>query len=66
MFVHSLAFLAVISIIAAAITFVLYGRARLKEENKKEKMFLRIHYACLFILLLTGMVYMFFMVETGT
>lgn len=53
-------------LIVAAITFVLYGRARMKEETKKEKQYLLIHSVSLFLLLLAGIVYMFFMVQTET
>ncbi|HTL09129.1 MAG TPA: hypothetical protein VL307_12750 [Chitinophagaceae bacterium] len=59
-----LAALAVIAFVCAVITFVLYGRARMKELQEKETLFLRIHYASLFFLLLLGIVFMFFMVET--
>lgn len=64
--VHILAALAIISGVIAAAAFVLYGRARMKEQEQKEKLFLRIHYTSLFILLLIGIVFMFFMVETET
>jgi hypothetical protein len=66
LFVDILAALAVISIIIAAVTFIMYGRARMKEQEQKEKFFLKIHYTCLFILFLVGIVYMFFMVKTET
>ncbi|MEP6747227.1 MAG: hypothetical protein ABJB86_05860 [Bacteroidota bacterium] len=66
MFVHVLVVLAITSLIIAAVTFVLYGRARMKEQEQSEKFFLNIHYACLFILFLVGIVYMFFMVKTET
>jgi hypothetical protein len=64
--VHILAALAIISGVIAVAAFVLYGRARMKEQEQKEKLFLRIHYTSLFILLLIGIVFMFFMVETET
>ena len=64
--VHLLALLAIINIVIAITTFVLYGRARMREEEQKEKYFLRIHYISLFILLLLGIVFMFFMIETET
>ena len=59
-----------ISIIAASgvigiITFVLYGRARMKEDERREQYFLRIHYVALFLVLLLGIVYLFYMVETA-
>jgi len=59
-----LAPVAVITILIAIVTFVMYGRARMQEQEYNEKMYLRIHYASLFLLLLLGIVYMFFMVET--
>ena len=60
-----------ISIIAASgvigiITFVLYGRARMKEDERREQYFLRIHYVALFLVLLLGIVYLFYMVETSS
>ncbi len=55
--------LAIVAITIAIITFVLYGRARMKEQEAREKMFLKIHYASMFVLLLLGIVYMFFMIE---
>jgi hypothetical protein len=64
--VNILAVLATINIIVAITTFVLYGRARMKEQEQREKYFLRIHYTALFILLVLGIVFMFFMVETET
>lgn len=59
-----------ISIIAASgvigiISFVLYGRARMKEDERREQYFLRIHYVALFLVLLLGIIYMFYMVETA-
>ncbi|HTE09777.1 MAG TPA: hypothetical protein VK645_02390 [Chitinophagaceae bacterium] len=66
MFVNILVMLAIINGIVAITSFVLYGRARMREEEQKEKQFLKLHYTCLFILLLLGIVYMFFMVETET
>ncbi len=65
LFVNTLAILAIMCTVAAAITFVLYGRARMKEQTEKEKLFLSIHYTCLGILFLIGIVFMFFMVETA-
>ncbi len=64
MLVTILIMLAIASLLAAAVTFVLYGRARMNEQEQREKMYLRIHYTCLFILFAVGIVYMFFMVET--
>lgn len=60
-----------ISIIAASgvigiISFVLYGRARMKEDERREQYFLRIHYVALFLVLLLGIVYLFYMVETAS
>gem|GEM_PF-1421208 len=66
MFVNILAILAILSTVAAAITFVLYGRARMKKQHQKEKLFLSVHYTCLGILFLIGLVFMFYMIETET
>ena len=66
LFVKILAVLAILSTVAAAITFALYGRARMKGHYKKEKLFLNMHYTCLGILFLIGLVFMFFMIETET
>jgi len=55
-----------LSTVAAAITFALYGRARMKKRYKKEKLFLAMHYTCLGILFLIGLVFMFYMIETET
>jgi hypothetical protein len=66
LFVNLLAPLAIIDTVIAITAFVLYGRARMREEEQKEKLFLKIHYISLFILLLIGVVFMFFMVETET
>lgn len=63
MLVPILSGLAMLAIAIAIITFVLYGRARMKEQEAREKMFLTIHYASMFVLLLLGIVYMFFMIE---
>jgi hypothetical protein len=46
--------------------FVLYARARMQEKEDREKLFLTIHYAALSILVVLGIVYLFFMVETAT
>jgi hypothetical protein len=59
-----------ISIIAACgvigiISFVLYARARMKEDEPREKYYLRIHYTALFIVLILGMVFLFYMVNTA-
>lgn len=59
-----------ISIIAASgvlgiVSFVLYGRARMKEDERRERYFLRIHYIALFLVLLLGIAYLFYMVETA-
>jgi len=66
LFVNILAVLSVLCIIAAAISFVLYGRARMKEQEEQEKFYLKLHYSCLGILFAIGIVFMFFMVETAT
>ena len=66
LFTRLLAVFALLDAVTAIVTFVLYGRARMQEEEQKEKLYLRVHYASLFILLLLGIVFMFFMVETET
>jgi formate hydrogenlyase subunit 3/multisubunit Na+/H+ antiporter MnhD subunit len=66
LFVNILAAFAITNAVIAIVAFVLYGRARMKEQEEKEKFFLSIHYACLFLLFLAGIVFMFFMVETET
>jgi hypothetical protein len=66
LFVNMLTAFAIINMVIATTAFVLYGRARMKVEEQKEKLFLKIHYASLFLLLLVGIVFMFFMIETET
>jgi len=51
--------------IVGIVTFVLYGRARMKEQEQREKLFLRIHYAALFVVVLAGLIYLFYMVGTS-
>ncbi|HEY4147911.1 MAG TPA: hypothetical protein VGM41_03230 [Chitinophagaceae bacterium] len=51
--------------ITAIVTFVLFGRARMKEEEQREKRFLRIHYTALFLLMLAGIILIFYMVGTS-
>ena len=36
----------------AIVSFILYGRARMQEQIEKEKLYLRIHYSSLFLLLI--------------
>jgi Mn2+/Fe2+ NRAMP family transporter len=57
--------LAIICALVAVVGFVLYGHYRMKEDEEKEKIFLHLHYAALSVLLLLGIIYMFFMVETA-
>jgi hypothetical protein len=66
LFVNILIVFAILSAVVAAVTFVLYARARMKEQEQKEKLFLSIHYTSLGILFLIGIVYMFLMIETET
>lgn len=59
-----------ISIIAGCgvigiVSFVLYSRARMKEDEQRERYFLRIHYTALFLVLVLGIVFLFYMVETA-
>ena len=65
MLVHLLITLAIVCGVTAVVTFVLYGRARMREEEQREKRFLRIHYTALFLLLLVGTIFLFYMVETS-
>jgi hypothetical protein len=66
LFVDILIVFAILSAVVAAVTFVLYARARMKEQEQKEKLFLSIHYTSLGILFLIGIAYMFLMIETET
>jgi hypothetical protein len=52
-------------IILSLVSVILYGRARMQEKASKEQLYLRIHSISLLILLLAGIAYMFFMVETA-
>jgi hypothetical protein len=63
LFLSILIALCIASDITAVISFIIYVRARMKEQERKEKLFLKIHYSSLFILFLLGMVYMFVMIE---
>jgi type II secretory pathway pseudopilin PulG len=63
--IRLLVILAILTAVTAVISFVLYGRARMQEKERQEKQYLSFHYTSLFILLLLGIVYMFFMVETS-
>jgi hypothetical protein len=51
--------------IVGIVSFILYGRARMKEEEERERYFLRIHYAALFLVILLGIIFLFYMVETA-
>jgi hypothetical protein len=50
--------------VIAIITFILYARARMKEDDR-EQYYLRIHYTSLFLVMLLGIIYLFYMVETA-
>lgn len=63
--VNLLIFFMVAGGITAIATFILYGRARMKEQEQQEKRFLRIHYTALFLVLLLGVILLFYMVETA-
>lgn len=65
LFINILVLLALLDAVVAITTFVLYGRARMQEQEGRENRFLKIHYITLFVLLLLGLVFMFFMVETS-
>jgi cytochrome c oxidase assembly factor CtaG len=51
--------------IVGIVTFVLYARARMKEQEEKERVYLRIHYTALTLVFLLGMVFLFYMVNTS-
>lgn len=57
--------IAITDALIAIASFVMYGRARMRQQEQKEKYYLQIHYTSLFILLLLGIVFMFYMVETA-
>ena len=63
LFRHPLTVFVVADLIVAIIFLVLYGRARMKEQEQREKLFFRIHTAALIILMITGIIYMMVMVE---
>ena len=65
MLVNLLISVIVASGILAVISFVIYVRARMKEQEERERLFLRIHYTALFTVLLLGIVLLFYMVETS-
>jgi len=50
----------------AILSFIMYGRARMQEQTAKEAVYLRVHSISLLLLVLAGIIYMFFMVETAT
>jgi preprotein translocase subunit YajC len=52
--------------IPGIVFFFLYGRARMKENERQEKLFLKLHYTFLSIVVLLGIIWMFLMVETET
>lgn len=56
----------IIDIMIGFASFILYCRARMQENTAKEKQYLRVHSIALIALLLAGIMYMFFMVETST
>jgi hypothetical protein len=49
--------------IIGVVSFVLYARARMKEDEPREKYYLRIHYAALFAVLALGIVFLLYMVN---
>ena len=51
--------------IIGIVSFVLYARARMKEDEPREKYYLRIHYTALFLVMILGMVFLFYMVNTS-
>ena len=56
----------VADIIVAVTSFIMYGRARMQEQTAEEALYLRIHSISLLLLVLAGIIYMFFMVQTAT
>lgn len=56
----------IIDIIIGIGSFILYCRARMHENTAREKQYLRVHSIALAVLLVAGVIYMFFMVETAT
>jgi hypothetical protein len=53
-----------ICIVPGIVFFVLYGRARMKEDERKEKLFLKLHYTFLSLVVILGIIWLFLMVET--
>ncbi len=51
-------------IMVGIVSFIMYGRAHMHEKTGKEKLYLRIHSVSLLLLVVAGIIYMFFMVET--
>ena len=51
--------------IVAIISFLLFGRARMREQDRLERQWLRVHAVSMTLLLLAGILYMFLMVEAG-
>lgn len=49
--------------LVAIISFVLYTRARMKEQEKAEAYYERIHYFSLFLLFALGVIIMFYLGE---
>jgi hypothetical protein len=65
MVVFIIVILAITCAVVAVVGFVLYGHYRMKEDEEKEKIFMRLHYIALSVLLVLGIIYIFFMVETA-
>jgi len=51
--------------ITGIVSFILYGRARMKEDERREQLYLRIHYIALTIVFILAMIFMFYMVNTS-
>jgi formate hydrogenlyase subunit 3/multisubunit Na+/H+ antiporter MnhD subunit len=51
--------------ITGIVTFILYGRARMKEDERREQLYLRIHYIALTMVFILAMIFMFYMVNTS-
>jgi hypothetical protein len=51
--------------VVAAAAFVVYARARMQGDERREKLYLKIHYTALFVVVLLGIIYLLLMVKTA-
>lgn len=49
----------------AVVSYALYARARMREDEANEAFYLRVHYISLFLLFVLGIVVMFYLGETS-